>query len=373
MIALLLVPLCLPWALPPIGRLALARMRPEHALWAITAATAALAVAVVSCLGALLLPLAMACAPLAALAHLIQPLRSGSNALALGASALATGLLAVAGVTVTRHAVREVRRLRTVHARVAHLPRAGDLCVVEDSRPDAYALPGSRRTPARIVVTTGMLRSLTAAEREVLLAHERAHLRARHHLFLGAAQLAAGCHPALATVLSQVSYAAERAADEEAARSTGSRTLTAQAIGRAALAATQGPEHPPTPLLAAGAATGPIPSRVKELLTHRPARHVATPCWPSPCCALQQVLLPWPGPLSCTVTSNSPRARTPLAEATSPGVTAGLEKRNVGPAPLPAPEVRQPASGFASRGQCEGAFPRNADVKDRVRFASSTT
>jgi Zn-dependent protease with chaperone function len=42
-----------------------------------------------------------------------------------------------------------------------------------------------------------MPRALEPAEREALLAHERAHLRGRHHVFLAAAELAALCHPAL--------------------------------------------------------------------------------------------------------------------------------------------------------------------------------
>ncbi|MFJ2738818.1 M56 family metallopeptidase [Streptomyces sp. NPDC087440] len=286
MIALLLLPLALPWALAPLGRAALARMRPEQALWTLTAATAVLAAGVVSCLGALLLPLALAFAPVAALAHLIQPPRFGPDAVTLGVSTPATGFLALATVGLVRGTVREVGRLRSVHARVSRLPHAGGLCVLEDSRPDAYALPGVRRGSARIVVTTGMLRSLGAAEREALLAHERTHLRARHHLFLATAQLAGRCHPALVPVVAQVSYAAERAADEGAARSTGSRTLTARAIGRAALATTRSLRQPssagdlgqpPPCALTAGATTGPVPARVKELLTQRTTHRIAAP------------------------------------------------------------------------------------------------
>jgi Zn-dependent protease with chaperone function len=45
------------------------------------------------------------------------------------------------------------------------------------------------RPPGRIVVTTGMLGALDPDEREALFAHERARLRGRHHLVLGAAEL----------------------------------------------------------------------------------------------------------------------------------------------------------------------------------------
>ncbi|MFB0629643.1 M56 family metallopeptidase [Streptomyces sp. AB3(2024)] len=274
MIVLLLVPLVLPWILPPLARRAAARVRPEAALWTVTAATAALAVAVVACLGVLLLPLALAIAPLAALLHLIRPLQAGPAPVALGISALSAGIVAVTGVTVVRRGLSEAKRLRGAHGDVAHLPQVGGLCVLEDSRPDAYALPGLTG-PGRIVVTSGMLRSLDPCEREALLAHERAHLAARHHLFLAVAQLAGWCHPALAAVVPQVRFAAERAADESAARVIGSRTLTARAVGRAALAATRGGRRPGGSVLAAGAVTGPVPARVKALLGHAPVRWVA--------------------------------------------------------------------------------------------------
>lgn len=119
-----------------------------------------------------------------------------------------------------------------------------------------------------------MLRSLEPREREALLAHERAHLAARHHLFLAVAQLAGWCHPALAAVVPRVSFAAERAADESAARATGDRTLTARAVGRAALAATRAGRRPGGSVRVAGAVTGPVPARVKALLTRAPVRRV---------------------------------------------------------------------------------------------------
>lgn len=273
MIALLLVPLLLPWILPPLARRTADRVRPEVALWTITAAAGTLAVGVVACLGVLLLPLALAIPPLAVLAHLIQPLQAGPAPLALGVSALSAGIAVVTGLTVLRRGMSEAQRLRTVHSEVVHLPHAGGVCVLDDSRPDAYALP-DLIGPGRIVVTSGMLRSLGPHEREALLAHERAHLAARHHLFLATAQLAGWCHPALAAVIPQVSFAAERAADEAAARATGDRTLIARAVGRAALATSRGSGRPGGSLLAAGAVTGPVPARVKALLVQAPVRRI---------------------------------------------------------------------------------------------------
>ncbi|MEU7427951.1 M56 family metallopeptidase [Streptomyces sp. NPDC040750] len=275
MIALLLVPLALPWLLPPLARRAIARVHPEAALWAIAGSAAVLAIGVVACLGILLLPMALAIPPLAALAHLVEPLRAGPRLLVLGVSVLAAGTLTVTCATVARRVWSELRRLSAARGEVAHLPHAGGLCVLDDPRPDAYALPGGLRGKDRIVVTTGMLRALDARERETLLAHERAHLAGRHHLFLAAAQLAGWCHPALAAVVPQVSFAAERAADEAAARATGDRKLTARAVGRAALAATRGPGPGRLPLVAAGVGTGPVPARVKAMLAQAPVRRVA--------------------------------------------------------------------------------------------------
>lgn len=274
MITLLLLPLLLPWALPPLARRTAERVRPDIALCAITGASAALALGVLACLGALLLPLVLRLPALAGVAHLLQPLQAGPALLVLGASALAAGALTVTVVVGARGAVAEVGRLRAAHRRVAGLPQAGGLCVLDDDRPDAFALPGGLRSAGRIVVTAGMLRALDPREREALLGHERAHLAARHHLFLAVAQLAGWCHPALADVIAPVSFAAERAADEAAARACGDRRLAARAVGHAALAATARVRQA-SPVVTAGATTGPVPARVKALLTQAPARRVA--------------------------------------------------------------------------------------------------
>lgn len=143
--------------------------------------------------------------------------------------------------------------------------------MIESPHPDAYALPGR---PHRIVVTTGMLRSLGADEREVLFAHERAH-NAGHHRFLVLAELAAHCHPGLRPVRAVIALAAERAADEAAAAVVGDRRLTARAIARAALASSSAARSG-RPDFAPAATTGPVPQRVAALLAApRPPRRAA--------------------------------------------------------------------------------------------------
>ncbi|MEV7773218.1 M56 family metallopeptidase [Kitasatospora sp. NPDC086791] len=155
-------------------------------------------------------------------------------------------------------------------------PAEPPLAVLDDERADAFALPGRLPRPGRpgepgrIVVTSGMLRALSGPERSALLAHERAHLVARHHVFLALAEHAAHVHPALRTLRAPLGYHLERWADEVAAARIGDRTVTARAVGRAALAASRSP-WPDRPRLAPAAHAGPVPRRVAALLQPRPA------------------------------------------------------------------------------------------------------
>ncbi|MGW3229122.1 M56 family metallopeptidase [Kitasatospora sp. NPDC001095] len=174
---------------------------------------------------------------------------------------------------------RPAALLRTAtRLRPAALFRTADhpLTVLDDECADAFALPGRLGRPGRpgepgrIVVTSGMLRALSAPECSALLAHERAHLTARHHVFLALAEHAAGIHPALRPLRAPLGYHLERWADEVAAARVGDRTVTARAVGRAALAASRSP-WPGRPRLVAAAHSGPVPRRVAALLQPRQA------------------------------------------------------------------------------------------------------
>ncbi|MFK4269964.1 M48 family metalloprotease [Streptomyces milbemycinicus] len=254
----LLVPLLVPCALPPLARRAAARLTPVAALWCLTSTTVVLAVCSLAALGTLTLYGLLALPAFAALGDLIHPLSAAPALLPLAAAA--TGALAVCAWTLLRSVVRQISDYHAAKEAADTQPTAGDLCVIDSPEPDAYALPGS---PGRIVVTTAMLRSLSPAEREALFAHERAHLSARHHYHLAAAGLAAHCHPGLRPARTAVRLAAERAADEAAATATGDRRLTAQAIGRAALAGRAARRRP---TIAPAATSGPVPQRVAALL-----------------------------------------------------------------------------------------------------------
>lgn len=268
MTALLLIPLLVPFVVPPLARRCLDRLAPVTALWSLTLAVLVLAGASAAALGALVLTGLFKLPLLAGLGDLVHPLRTPSDMVVLPLAAAATGLLTVGAATLVRSVLRQLRAFRTARTEADRRPAAGDLCVIESPHPDAYALPGR---PHRIVVTTAMLRSLGPAEREALFAHERAHNAGGHHRFLLAAELAAHCHPGLRPVRAAVALAAERVADEAAADVVGDRRLTARAIARAALATTAARSSRPD--FAPAATTGPVPQRVAALLAvpgHRP-------------------------------------------------------------------------------------------------------
>lgn len=155
---------------------------------------------------------------------------------------------------------------RRAHRSLAGLPGEGELAVLPDADPYAYALPGDCGRRERVVVSTAMLDHLDAEERRVLIAHERAHLAARHHRFLLFAQLAARATPLLSPLRDAVTYSAERWADEEAAREVGSRRTVARAVAKAALVSRR--TH--VSGLAAFAEPGPVPRRVAALLAPEP-------------------------------------------------------------------------------------------------------
>jgi hypothetical protein len=265
---LLLLPLAVPFAVPPLARRAVDRLAPVTALWLLAAGAVVLAGSSLAALGAFVLVGLLKLPFFAALGELIHPLRTAWDAFVVPAAATSVGALAVCGRALVRSVLRQTRAFRAARTAAGHGPAAGDLCVVDSARPDAYALPGR---PHRIVVTTAMLRSLDPAEREALFAHERAHNAGGHHFFLAAAEFAALCHPALRPVSGAVRLAAERAADEAAATAVGDRRLTARAIARAALAGQA--SDPERPGFAAAATTGPVPRRVTALLAApRPPR-----------------------------------------------------------------------------------------------------
>jgi Zn-dependent protease with chaperone function len=181
-------------------------------------------------------------------------------------AAWAAVLVGVAGAALFgRRLVGETRRWLPVYR---HPARAGSLIVLDDPAPAAAAVPG---WPGRIVVSSGMLRALSADERRVLLAHEQCHLDSAHWLYRFAVRLAAAVCPLARPLVATCDQALERWADEHAAAVTGDRRLAARAVARAALA---GYDHTPA-AAAAGFTGGHVSARVQALLEHPPRRRWA--------------------------------------------------------------------------------------------------
>jgi Zn-dependent protease with chaperone function len=133
----------------------------------------------------------------------------------LSVSIPAANVLGFVCWSTARALVRHARMLAQVHRTCSQLPAAiGELVVVADDRVDACALPGR---PGRILVSQRVLATLSPTQRAAVLAHERSHLRHRHHLHQVAVALAAAAVPLLRAVPRATSYAIERWADDDAA------------------------------------------------------------------------------------------------------------------------------------------------------------
>lgn len=180
---------------------------------------------------------------------------------------IAVAALLVLAVLTLRFAVAGGRRLtalRDAYRLAASLPASGgELAVIEHPGQQAYAVPGR---PGRIVVSTGLLRGLDAAERRAVLAHERAHLRHRHHLHRTVAHLAAAANPLLRHLPAAVALCTERWADETAAgscrRDTVADALTHAAAGGTRLLA--------VPAVVLAAAATDVLTRVQALRSPAP-------------------------------------------------------------------------------------------------------
>jgi hypothetical protein len=243
------------------------RLAPWLATWLL--AGCALALAALSCVALGVLVVAGAVRlPLAALVGdwSLATVRAGDSVSKIEA-AVAGGLLVAAAAAGVRMLRRRMRALAAAALEAACLPGPGQLVVVDDTLPDAYALPG---LPGRVVVSTGMLDALDDADREAMLAHERAHLACHHYAFAAAA-----CNPMLRPVAAAIAYTVERWADERAATECGDRRQVARAVGKAALATTHHPARRRVPEAVLGLlgrrrsalrGAGPVPRRVAALL-----------------------------------------------------------------------------------------------------------
>jgi Zn-dependent protease with chaperone function len=117
-------------------------------------------------------------------------------------------------------AARQRRRAREALLLVSRHDAALGASLVEADVAAAYCLPGRN---ARIVLTTAAVAGLDDDELAAVLAHERAHLRERHHLVVAAARGLARALPGvplLTTAAGEVARLVELRADDVAARHT---------------------------------------------------------------------------------------------------------------------------------------------------------
>jgi Zn-dependent protease with chaperone function len=175
----------------------------------------------------------------------------------------------VAAITATALALRYARMVRRAqrrtraHAEAARitgrsLTGADRAVVLDDPQPAAYCVAGR---PATIVVTSGAIAVLDAAQLGAVLAHERAHLAGRHHLLLTLTRALAASLPGLPLFTQgpgEVARLAEMCADDTAARRTGRPALLAALL-------TMGTGQP-VPTAALAATAGAVATRVERLI-----------------------------------------------------------------------------------------------------------
>ncbi len=275
---LLYLPLVIPALAGAAARPLAARLEPRQATWLLTSAAVALAGCSMAAL-ALLAAYAAARAPvLAALGDYSQPVMRRGDPISAAVGVVAALALTGAMVAVAAMFRNRARALAESYRRAAGLHADDGIVVVPGPAIEAYALPGS---PGRIVVSGRLFDQLDDGRRAALIAHEQAHLAARHHLFAVVARLAAAANPLLIPVARSVEYTVERWADEHAATVTGDRRLVAETIGQVALLASPGRRGPagivlgiigPAARRVSVAWAGPVPRRVAALLTAPPRR-----------------------------------------------------------------------------------------------------
>lgn len=261
MTADLLVPLLLPLVAWPMARLVAPRLPPRVASWLLTgaclvlAAGSTVALALLAFAGLSLIPV------VAEAGHWSTQALRDLDGVDVPVSVASGVALAVLTVLLVRTTFRYVRWVRCLSRELDTHSRDGGVVILPGEEPLAFAAPGRG---GRIAISCGMLAALSPRERCALLAHERAHLALRHHMFLIALTLSATLNPLLRPLSSATEFALERWADETAAHRVGDRTVVAHAVAKAALA---GRQHRGFALNAAG---GPVPRRVSALLGDPP-------------------------------------------------------------------------------------------------------
>ena len=219
-------------------RMASTRLWPRTAMWSVAAAAV---IAAVSTVGALV----FLASPLPARVPWIATVGRWRPYAVVAHSPVPTAISMVALLVVVVLAMRTARELRALGREAwaagrltstIHRTRRGGVAVVHDDLPHAHAVGLGLTGRGEIIVSSSMLELLDADERVAMIAHERAHLRERHALFLAVVRVAAAMNPLIVSLRDDMQFALERSADEAAAAAT-ERPVVASAVARAALAA----------------------------------------------------------------------------------------------------------------------------------------
>ena len=192
---------------------------------------------------------------------------------AVAGVALAVTVLVLGRLLLSAHRVgSELRALRRRHRRQVDLvARRQDhgrrgLHVLEHPVPVAWCLPGVRER--RIVVTAGLVEALPPAQVAAVVAHERAHLLARHDLVLEAFTVLQRAFPrgvASRRAARETALLVEVLADRAAAGRHGRRALGEALVTVSSRAATGGPVAVPVGSLGAGGSASDLLERVHLL------------------------------------------------------------------------------------------------------------
>jgi Zn-dependent protease with chaperone function len=139
-----------------------------------------------------------------------------------------------------------------------------DAVVLDQPQPAVYCLAGREKT---VVLTSGAIRLLTPPQLAAVLAHEQAHLGARHHRLLAAAALAGSALPELPLMRHlpcQVRRLLEMHADDLAACAHDPETLATALV--AVATARSGRASATVPSAALAAADSDTAVRIRRLL-----------------------------------------------------------------------------------------------------------
>lgn len=149
---------------------------------------------------------------------------------ALSAAALLTvHLLLNLGLTSARSQRQRRHHRELLRLLSSPLPDAPSTRIIDHPAPAAYCLPGARSVT---VLSEGMIALLSPAQLDAVVAHERAHLRQKHHLLIDAFRSwkrALPWFPIATRAQDAVALLVEMLADDTARRSAGDQVL-AEAI-----------------------------------------------------------------------------------------------------------------------------------------------